>query len=302
MNHETDIKAGFISMIKSRRKTNIVKSNTIYDKIFSLFTKRKSPFKAPPNVSTRVVQRKVSPPVSKHVVQRKVSPPVSTHVVQRKVSPPVSKHVVQRKVSSKVSASTGDKQISTKAQSPENSSVLERHIKSLNQIRDELQKNPKGNDIIYMNLIKHINNLIKFMHMQLVLFKKNSNHPKLYPLIKKEFQSADTLRLTSYLNSTLLQLSDLKHINNIDSFPNEVITIYDQNCGGWTGSTFCGIAIKAVSNGNRVIDKLYQQIEQKIKNNSPNKLLLLDICDFIIEITSKYIHKSGGKKIKRKKK
>ena len=85
-------------MIKSRRKTNIVKSNTFYDKIFSLFTKRKSPFKAPSNVLTRVVQRKVSHPVSKHVVQRKVSPKVSTHVVQRKVSPSVSKHVVQRKV------------------------------------------------------------------------------------------------------------------------------------------------------------------------------------------------------------
>ena len=263
-----------------------------YDKIFSLFTKRKSPFKAPPKVSTHVVQRKVSP---------KVSPKVSKHVVQRKVSPKVSKHVVQRKVSPKISASTGDKQISTKAQSPENSSVLERHIKSLNQIRDELKKNPKGNDIIYMNLIKHINNLIKFMYMQLVLFKQNSNHPKLYPLIKKEFQSADNLRLITYLNATLLQLSDLKHINNIDSFPNEVRTIYDQNCGGWTGPTFCGIAIKAISNGNRVIDKLYLEIEKKIKNNSPNKLLLLDICDFIIEITSKYIHKSGGKKIKRKK-
>ena len=90
MNHEIDIKAGSISMVKSRRKTNIVKSNTFYDKIFSLFTKRKSPFKAPPNVSTRVVQRMVSPPVSKHAVQRKVS----THVVQRKVSPKISKHVV----------------------------------------------------------------------------------------------------------------------------------------------------------------------------------------------------------------
>ncbi len=163
-----------------------------------------------------------------------------------------------------------------------------------------LLKNPKQHDI-YMRLIKHINNFIKFMYMQLVLFKENSNHPKLYPLIKKEFEGATVLRLTTYLNKTLIQLSEID-INNIDSFPNEVRTIYNQNCGGWTDPTFCGIAIKAISNGNRVIDKLYQQIEQKIKNNSPNKLLLLDICDFIIEITSKYIHKSGGKKIKRKRK
>ena len=312
MNHKINIKAGSISMVKSRRKMNTKNPIPILNKIFPFFTKKKSPFKVPPNVSTHVVQRKVSPNVSTHVVQRKVSPLVSRHFIERKVSPPVSRHVIQRKISPKappkvppkvprpVSTSTRDKQISPKAQSSENSSVLETHIKSLTQIRGELQKNPKQHDI-YMRLIKHINDFIKFMHKQLLLFIKNSNHHELYPLIKKEFESAAVLRLTTYLNKTLLQLSEID-INNIDSFPNEVRTIYNQNCGGWTGPTFCGIAIKAISNGNRVIDKLYQQIEQKIKNNSPNKLLLLDICDFIIEIASKYNHKSGGKKIKTKRK
>lgn len=50
MNNKINIKAGSISMVKSRRKMTTKNSFPILNKIFPFFTKNKSPFKVPPNL------------------------------------------------------------------------------------------------------------------------------------------------------------------------------------------------------------------------------------------------------------
>lgn len=167
--------------------------------------------------------------------------------------------------------------------------MLETHIKSLTQIREELRKNTKQHDI-YIRLIKRINDFIKFIYKQLVLFSNDSNHHELYPLIKKVFEGATVLRLTTYLNKTLLQLSEI-YINNIDSFPNEVRTIYNQNCGGWTCPTFCGIAIKTISNGNREIDKLNKKLKIIVLINYYLWIFVILLLIYLVNISIKVVVK-----------